>query len=284
MKPAKHTKKGPGPLYWGTVALFLLMTLGPLAWALIVSVTPEFEMFKNTPAFLPESPTLDNYIRLFTTNRQSKVFWGAVLNSMRAAALTLAVGLPCAVCCAYPLSRLRFPGRRLIRSLLLVTMAIPVFSTIIPLYKIFSEHQLLDNMFWLALVYVTAFLPLTTWLIANYFETIPRELEEAAYIDGCSKLSTFFRVILPISYPILFSALLMIVLMSWNQFQIPLILASSRATKPVAIVTSEFVVKDSIQYGLTTAAGLTAILPPALLALFFHRFLIRGMTNGATKG
>lgn len=260
------------------------MTLGPLVWAVIVSVTPEFEMFKSTAAFLPKSPTLDNYVKLLTVNRQSKVFWTAVGNSLRAASLTLLVGLPCAVCCAYALSRLRFPGRKLIRGALLVTMAIPVFSTIIPLYKMFSDRQMLDNLFWLALVYVTSFLPLTTWLIANYFDTIPHELEEAAYIDGCGKLSTFFRVILPICYPILFSALLMIVLMSWNQFQIPLILASSRATKPVAIVTSEFVVKDSVQYGLTTAAGLTALLPPALLALFFHRFLIRGMTNGATKG
>lgn len=278
------TRKRPGFLYWVAVVLFLTLTLGPLVWALIVSVTPEFEMFKNTAAFLPQSPTLDNYRKLFTVNRQSKVFWTAVGNSLRAASLTLLVGLPCAVCCAYALSRLRFPGRKLIRGALLVTMAIPVFSTIIPLYKMFSDHQMLDNLFWLALVYVTSFLPLTTWLISNYFDTIPRELEEAAYIDGCGKLSTFFRVILPICYPILFSALLMIVLMSWNQFQIPLILASSRATKPVAIVTSEFVVKDSVQYGLTTAAGLTALLPPALLALFFHRFLIRGLTNGATKG
>lgn len=277
-------KRKTGPLYWITVILFLIMTLGPLVWAVIVSVTPEFEMFKSTAAFLPKSPTLDNYVKLFTVNRQSKVFWTAVGNSLRAASLTLLVGLPCAVCCAYALSRLRFPGRKLIRGALLVTMAIPVFSTIIPLYKMFSDRQMLDNLFWLALVYVTSFLPLTTWLIANYFDTIPHELEEAAYIDGCGKLSTFFRVILPICYPILFSALLMIVLMSWNQFQIPLILASSRATKPVAIVTSEFVVKDSVQYGLTTAAGLTALLPPALLALFFHRFLIRGMTNGATKG
>lgn len=278
-----RTRKA-GPLYWITVILFLTLTLGPLVWAVIVSVTPEFEMFKNTAAFLPQSPTLDNYRRLFTVNRQSKVFWTAVGNSLRAASLTLLAGLPCAVCCAYALSRLRFPGRRFIRGALLVTMAIPVFSTIIPLYKMFSDRQMLDNLFWLALVYVTSFLPLTTWLIANYFDTIPHELEEAAYIDGCGKLAAFFRVILPICYPILFSALLMIVLMSWNQFQIPLILASSRATKPVSIVTSEFVVKDSVQYGLTTAAGLTALLPPALLALFFHRFLIRGMTNGATKG
>ena len=187
-------------------------------------------------------------------NRQSKLFWKSVVNSLSAAALTLVIGMPCAICCAYALSRLRFPGRRAIRATLFITMAIP------------------------------SFLPLITWFTANWFHTIPRELEEAAYLDGCGRLQTFFKVILPISGPILFSAALMIVLMSWNQFQIPLILASSRATKPVSIITSEFVVKDSVQYGLTTAAGLTALFPPAVLALFFHKFLIRGLTGGAVKG
>lgn len=277
-------RRGPGVLYWIAAVVFLIMTLGPLVWAFIVSITPEFEMFQNTPRFLPESPTFEHYVRLFTVNRQSKLFWTGVVNSAKAAGLTLVLGLPCAVCAAYALSRLSFPGRVFIRNALLITMAIPVFSTIIPLYKTFSDYQLLDNFFWLALVYVTSFLPITTWLISNYFDTFPRALEESAYIDGCGKITAFVRIILPLSYPILFSAFLMIILMSWNQFQIPLILASSKITKPISIVTSEFVVKDSVQYGLTTAAGLVALLPPALVALFFHRFLVRGMTNGATKG
>lgn len=278
------SKEQVGFLYWAAALLFLIFTLGPLVWAFIVSITPEHEMFKNTARFLPETPTFDNFIRLFTVNRQSKLFWKSVANSLSAAALTLIIGMPCAICCAYALSRLRFPGRKVIRAALFITMAIPVFSTIIPLYKMFSDYRLLDNLFWLSLVYVTSFLPLITWFTANWFHTIPRELEEAAYLDGCGRLQTFFKVILPISGPILFSAALMIVLMSWNQFQIPLILASSRATKPVSIITSEFVVKDSVQYGLTTAAGLTALFPPAVLALFFHKFLIRGLTGGAVKG
>lgn len=277
-------KKKPGVLYWVTVILFLLFTVGPLLWAFIVSITPEFEMFKNTPNFLPEKPTFDNYIKLFTSNRQSKTFWRGTTNSIKAAGITVLIGIPCAVFCAYPLSRMRFKGRTFIRNCILLTMAIPVFSTIIPLYKMFSDNLLLDNFFWLSLVYITSFLPINSWLIANYFDTIPKELEESAAIDGCGKFATFFRVILPISFPILFSSLLMFFLMSWNQFQIPLILASSKLTKPISIVASEFVVKDSVQYGLTTAAGLVALLPPALIALFFHKFLIRGMTNGSTKG
>lgn len=272
-------------LYYIIVILFLLFTIGPLIWALIVSFTPEFEMFKNTPNFLPNNPTLDNYVRLFTSSqRQAKMFSNGMINSIKTAAITIVFCIPFSLLCAYPLSRMKFRGKKLIRSIILVTMAIPVFTTIMPLYRMFSVLKLLDNFFSLSLVYVTSFLPITTWLISNYFDTIPEEIEDAAYIDGCGKISIFFKIILPLSYPILFSSLLMVFLMSWGQFQIPLILASSNYTKPISIVASEFVVKDSVQYGITTAVGLLAIFPPAVIAVLFRKFLVRGMMGGSTKG
>ena len=166
----------------------------------------------------------------------------------------------------------------------LITMVIPVMATIIPLFRIFVARQLLDNVFWLSLVYVSSYLPMITWLMSNYFSTIPKELEEAAVIDGCGRLTVFMRIFLPISYPIILSAALIIFLNTWNQFQIPLILASSVETKPVAIVVSEFMTKDSIQYGLTAAAGIITVIPPAITALIFRKFLISGMMRGSVKG
>lgn len=278
-------KKNVNFLYYITIVIFLIITLGPLVWALIVSITPEFEMFKNTPNFLPKKPTFDNYIKLFTSSeRQSKMFLNGTYNSLKTAVITIIFCVPISVLCAYPISRMKFKGKKIIRGIILVTMAIPIFTTIIPLYRMFSIFKLLDNFYSLSLVYVTSFLPINTWLISNYFDTIPSELEDAAYIDGCSKLSALFKIILPISYPILFSSALLIFLMTWSQFQIPLILASSNATKPISIVASEFVVKDSIQYGITTAAGILAILPPAIIAVIFRKFLIGAMTGGSTKG
>ena len=185
---------------------------------------------------------------------------------------------------AYALSRMEFKGRRLIKNLLLITMVIPVMATIIPLFRLFVARQWLDDVFWLSMVYVSSYLPMVTWLMANYFATIPKELEEAAQIDGCGRLASFLRIIVPTSYPIILSAALIMFLNTWSQFQIPLILASSLETKPVAIVVSEFMTKDSIQYGLTAAAGIIAVLPPALTALIFRKFLISGMMGGAVKG
>lgn len=103
-------------------------------------------------------------------------------------------------------------------------------------------------------------------------------------MDGCGNLGTFFRIVLPVSGPVILACSLIMFLSAWNQFQIPLILASSLETKPAAIVTSEFMTKDSIQYGLTAAGGLIAIIPPAVLALLFRRFLVSGMMGGAAKG
>lgn len=264
--------------------VFLILVLGPFVWAFILSITPEHAMLAKTTALLPEAITWKNYIELFGGSRKGQLLFTGIQNSLKAVGTTLLVGIPICLMSAYTLSRMEFKGRKLIRNLLLITMVIPVMATIIPLFRIFVNRQLLDNVFWLSVVYVSSYLPMITWLMSNYFSTIPKELEEAAVIDGCGKFATFMKIILPISYPIILSAALIIFLNTWNQFQIPLILASSIETKPVAIVVSEFMTKDSIQYGLTAAAGIIAVIPPAITALIFRKFLISGMMRGSVKG
>ena len=131
---------------------------------------------------------------------------------------------------------------------------------------------------------VSAYLPMATWMIINYFSTIPKELEEAAHIDGCSRGKAFFKIILPLSYPIILSVSLIMFLNTWSQFQIPLILASSMDTKPMAIVVSEFVTKDSVEYGLIATAGIVSLIPPVVTAIIFRKYLISGMVGGSVKG
>ena len=237
--------------------VFLLLTLGPFVWAFILSITPEHAMLAKSTALLPEVVTWKNYLELFGGSRKGQLLFAGIANSLKAVGMTLLVGIPICLMSAYTLSRMEFKGRKFIRNLLLITMVIPVMATIIPLFRIFVARQLLDNVFWLSLVYVSSYLPMITWLMSNYFSTIPKELEEAAVI---------------------------IFLNTWNQFQIPLILASSVETKPVAIVVSEFMTKDSIQYGLTAAAGIITVIPPAITALIFRKFLISGMMRGSVKG
>lgn len=270
--------------YVAATILFLLLTLGPFIWTFLMSITPDKTMFAATTNLLPETIIWDNYITLFSGSRKGDMYFTALANSMRAVGITIVIGIPVAMMSAYALSKMQFKGRTLIKNMLLITMVIPVMATIIPLYKMFAAGKMLDNMFWLSLVYVSSYLPMATWMITNYFSTIPKELEESAMIDGCSKLSAFFRITLRLSYPIILSVMLIMFLNTWSQFQIPLILASSMETKPMAIVISEFVTKDSVEYGLVAAAGMVALVPPAVTAIVFRKYLISGMMKGSVKG
>ncbi len=267
------------------LAVFLILTLGPFIWTFVLSVTPEYAMMEKSTSLLPDVVTFDNYRELLAQgSRKGSVLIMGIENALKAVGVTLALGIPIAMMSAYALSRMEFFGRRLIKNLLLITMVIPVMATIIPLFRLFVARQWLDDVFWLSMVYVSSYLPMVTWLMSNYFATIPKELEEAAMIDGCGRMASFLRIIVPTSYPIILSAALIMFLNTWSQFQIPLILASSLETKPVAIVVSEFMTKDSVQYGLTAAAGIIAVVPPAVTALLFRKFLISGMMGGSVKG
>lgn len=270
--------------YIVATVLFLILTLGPFVWTFMMSITPDKAMFAPTTNLLPESITWENYATLFSGGRKSDMYFTALANSMRAVGITLCIGIPVAMMSAYALSKMEFKGRKFIKNALLITMVIPVMATIIPLYKMFAAGKMLDNLFWLSVVYVSSYLPMATWMIMNYFSTIPKELEESAMIDGCGKLSAFFKIILPLSCPIILSVMLIMFLNTWSQFQIPLILASSMDTKPMSIVISEFVTKDSVEYGLIAAAGIIALIPPAITAVIFRKYLISGMMNGSVKG
>ena len=145
--------------------VFLLLTLGPFVWAFILSITPEHAMLAKSTALLPEVVTWKNYLELFGGSRKGQLLFAGIANSLKAVGMTLLVGIPICLMSAYTLIRMEFKGRKFIRNLLLITMVIPVMATIIPLFRIFVARQLLDNVFWLSLVYVSSYLPMITWLM-----------------------------------------------------------------------------------------------------------------------
>lgn len=272
-------------LYGLVVVIFLIWVLGPLLWTVLLSLTPETEMLGRTTDLLPHALSLDNYKNiLLPGSRAHATVFNGLMNSLKMAGITVAIGLPIATMTGYAFARFRFQGRRLVLYFLLLTIVIPVFTTIIPIYAMFAERGWLDSQFWMSIIYISAFLPMTTWMAMTYFQAIPQELWEAARTDGCSEWQAFTKVILPNSYPILVSCLLMLFLMSWSQYQIPMILSVTQDTKVVTLVMSEFMTRTSVNYGAIATTGLLAILPPALLALLFKRYLLSGLMSGAVKG
>lgn len=272
-------------VYFVLALLLVGWSLGPILWTGVVSVSTESEM-QSTTALLPQHPTLSNYRTLLfdPTSDFGIMFFLGLKNSIVASLLTILLVIPISSLSAYALSRFRFRLKEAIRLGLLVTLVIPFFAVIIPLYKLFATLNLLNTYVGVIAVYMSAFLPMTIWLLNSYFEALPLNIEEAAWIDGCSVIQTMVRIVLPLSMPAILSAALIVFLMTWNQFLIPLILAPTTRIKPLAVTITQFTTKKTQLQGLIAAGGILALVPPAIIALAFRRLLIRGLAAGATKG
>lgn len=206
------------------------------------------------------------------------------MNSLKMAGLSILIGIPTAVLAGYAFYRYKFFAKNFIIKFLMITIVITVFTTIIPIYATFARFGFLDKIFYVSIIYVSAFIPITIWIMMNYFKTLPKELLEAAEVEGLNERQIFFYVILPISYPIILTCVLMVFIMSWNQFQIPVILLSSPENKVVTLILSEFMGRNDISYGLIALCGLISLIIPAIVAIIFRNKLISGLTQGSVKG
>ena len=271
-------------LYTISTLLILIFTLGPILWCGIISMTGESEMLKNTANILPSRLILDNYMEIFdSSSKAHQVFLNGLYNSVKISVITLIISLPMTVVTGYALCRYDFRGKKLLINFLLLTTVIPVFATIIPVYNIFRNMDLLDSMFWTAIIYVSSIIPLNIWIVMNYFKQLPKELYHAASLDGFGEMDIFFKIILPISKSTVLTVALIMFLMSWKQYVIPIILMSSYNNRTVTMVMSEFMTRYEIRYGIISACGILSIIPPALCAVLFRKYLVENLTAGTVK-
>ena len=270
-------------IYWISVTIFLCLTLGPILWCFIISISSEKDIFNNKNVFFPSSYSFVNYKKLLDiSTKEGNNFLLSMKNSLLTSFITVVLGTPLAISTGYALARYRDKIISIFMGLLFSTLIIPLFTTIIPLYTIFSEYNLLNNLFWLGIVYTSSFLPLVTWITMNYFKEFPIEIEEMALIDGCTKFKVIIYIIIPNVYPIIITSMLIIFLKSWSQYQLPLVLAASRNIKPLTVLIAEFSSKDLILYSQMAAAGILTIIPPMIFSFIFRNYLISGLTKGSS--
>jgi ABC-type glycerol-3-phosphate transport system permease component len=246
---------------------------------LVASLTPEARLF-GAPALVPTTIVFDHYRALFTERQ----FWLPIRNSLVVAAsttvLALAIGLPA----AYAAARLRFRGRSTLLAVVLAVSVFPQISIVSPLFLLLRAAGLIDTYAGVVLPYLTFSLPLAVWLLASFFRQLPRDLEEAALMDGAGRLRAAVEVMLPLAAPAVATTAILTFLYSWNEFLFALsfTLGPDRQTVPVAIALLRG--QYQVPWGQILAAAVVASLPVAIVVLVFQRRIVSGLTSGATKG
>jgi ABC-type glycerol-3-phosphate transport system permease component len=266
---------------WPAVVLFLLVlaTAIPLYWTILASFTPEARLFQG-PSLIPRELITDHYRALFT----QRDFWIPIRNSLVVAGATTLFCVAVGALCAYALARLQFPGKPLLLGFILAVGMFPQISVVSPLYMLLRELRLINTYPGLVLPYLTFAMPLTVWLLVGFFRQLPAELEEAAMVDGASRLRAFGEVIVPLALPGLATTAILTFVYSWNEFLFALsfTLGPERQTVPVAIAL--FRGQYQIPWGQILAAAVVATAPVTLLVLAFQRRIVQGLTAGAVKG
>jgi multiple sugar transport system permease protein len=276
----------PRVLLYAAVVLIVVWTIAPYLWLIISSLSYKIDLVSVPLKWIPSRLTLDNYKSLFYsyggTSVNVELFIRSLKNSAIISISTMLVCLPLGVMAAYAATRLKFKGSNGVVLTSMVTQLIPPVILVIQLYVIMRKFDLLDRQVGLILVDISIGLPLVIWMMRGYLASIPSDLEDAARIDGCTFLGALVRVILPLAGPGLVSVMIFAFIASWNEYFYSFIFTNVQA-KTLPVLIGEFSTKLGLEYLKIAAAGVLASLPPVILALFFQKFIIRGLTSGSVK-
>jgi multiple sugar transport system permease protein len=267
-------------LIYSVIAVYLFITLAPLLWVLSTSFKPNQEAISFPPKLLPDAPTLDNYLFVLTDPKLVTSLFNSLLVSIGGTGLSVAVS----ALGAYAFARFEFKGKNLLMSTILGLFMIPVVINIIPLYIMLANVGLLNSLLALVLTFQILIIPLNIFLLKNYFETIPKELEEAALIDGCSKLRALWHIIVPMSMPGFLIAAILSFRFSWNEFVLPIVLSNKPDVMVFQVALYQFISLYRIDWGYLTAGINIALIPVVVLMLISQKRMIRGLTLGAVRG
>lgn len=264
-------------LSYGLVFVAIIIFLFPIVWLLLSSLKPPIDVLKVT---LPTSPTLQNYRDVLDQYPVGR-FLG---NSLKLAAVSTLVALTTGALAGFGLSHYRFRARPLILGMTLLMRTIPGVALGIPLFWLFTRVGLKNTFPGIVLAHTAIQLPLVIWIMVGFFEDIPRELTEAAQVDGCTRLSVLYRIVLPLAAPGLAVAAIFSFLASWNNFDLSLMLNSAPQALTMPVGMSQMNLLYGIRWDSLSAASVMYIVPTILLALALQRYIVRGLTAGAVKG
>jgi ABC-type glycerol-3-phosphate transport system permease component len=266
-------------LLWVVAIALLVVMVFPILWMLLAAFKTDNELFLNPPPFFPRKPTLEAFQYLFTSARYMRM----MLNSYVLAIMVTGVGLVLASLAAYGFSRFDIPGKG---SILLVTLVLQMFpgvSLIIPYYNIMRSIGLYDTYAGLLVADASFVLPFSIWMLKSYLDTIPIDLEEAAMVDGASRLVALVRVVVPLTAPGMIATGTYVFLSTWNEYMFASILTRGGDFAPITVGIGEFFGLFTVRWSQMSALSALASVPLMLAFVFLQRYLVEGMTAGAVK-
>lgn len=261
---------------------FCLIFFGlPLLWLISLSIRTAEEVYTSALTFIPENPTIFNYTSVLGSGRFQQYLLNSLILTMAGSIGAMLFAAPA----AYAASRMKFRGRPLFLIGILSLQMISPLVIMIPLYRYFADLGLLDSYLSTALVYMAILVPLATWMLKGYFDGIPKELDEAAFVDGCSRFQAFLRVLLPVSVPGFAAAFVLTAILAWGEFVVPYILLSEPAMQPVSVGILAFQGSFAQTATQILAAGsILAMVPAVAVFVALQRFIVQALTSGAVKG
>ncbi len=263
----------------GTLMVAVFIALFPVVWVFLSSLKPRQEIQRSTIELF-NSPSLDNYRTVLTDTNFPTWF----LNSVIVAAFTMVFGIAMAATAGYALSRFNFPGKRGLMWVFLLTQMFPVAILIVPIYTIMANLGLIDTKVSLVIAYCTVAVPFCAWMLRGYFDTIPRELDEAAALDGLGPFATFWRVVLPLARPGLAVTAFYTFLTAWGEVAYAIAFIQTDENYTLGAGLKQFVPQFNQRWELLTPAAILITIPAGLVFFFAQRHLVAGLTAGGTKG
>ncbi|MGH7043862.1 MAG: carbohydrate ABC transporter permease [Acetobacteraceae bacterium] len=268
-----------GPEVWVVLLLAMAFALLPILWGISTALKDNAVAEAFPPTWWPDQPTLANFARVFTGSNVGRYMLNSAIVSLCSILLTLVVS----VHAGYAAARWRFVGKRGLMFFILSMGMIPGICILIPVYLLVSELGIYNTYIGLVLVYAAWQIPTAVWIMRGFLEAIPREIEEAAYVDGCTRASAFYRIILPLTQPGMAAVGILVFIYVWNDFLIAYALTISDNMRLIQSGLYLYVTQSGIEWASLMAAAMTALLPPILAFILLQSRFIQGLTRGAVK-
>ncbi|WP_336788131.1 carbohydrate ABC transporter permease [Paenibacillus sp. MMO-177] len=262
------------------LAVFFLIMVFPLYWIVITSLKPRKEIFSLPIRYWPEKFTFENYANIFKVSKFHVYIGNSLLISVIAALIVICI----ATLSGYVMARFQFRGHKQIMMAFFLTQMLPGFISLAPLYLLMADMNLINNRFSLVLAYTVMLIPFSTIMLRGFFQRIPSSLEEAAMIDGCSRLTALIRVIIPVMLPGIASTFIFAFVQNWNELFMAVMFIDDENLKTLPVAMNSFVMKFDVDWGSMSAGTVLSIIPTVVLFAFAQRYIVEGLTQGAEKG